>query len=135
MAETFLLEIISPSRKLLSEEVELVTAPGELGEFGVLAGHTFFFSLLKAGTVMYRRGGSEERIVVSRGYADVGPEKTLLLVDDAVREAEIDAAGAREELRAAEEKLASLEEGDPAYEATLGEVEFANAKLRLKEGV
>ena len=49
MADTFLLEIVTPSRLFLSEQVEEMTAPGSEGEFGVLAGHAPFLTTLNPG--------------------------------------------------------------------------------------
>ncbi|MFQ5442890.1 MAG: ATP synthase F1 subunit epsilon [Thermodesulfobacteriota bacterium] len=133
MADNFLLEIITPYRKLLSEEVEVVTAPGELGEFGVLAGHAHFFTLLKAGRVTYKTGRESASIAVSRGYAEVGPEKTTLLVDGAAAAGEIDLPAVREELREAEEKLNALTENDPDWRSATEAVEYAEARISVKE--
>ncbi len=134
MADNFLLEIITPSRKLLSLEAEELTAPGELGEFGILPGHMHFFSLLRAGEVSYKSGAEKGRIAISTGYAEVGPEKTILLVDNAMLEAEIDAGEAREAIAAAEEKMKGLDSDDPTYKAAAEDIEYAEAQITLKEG-
>ncbi|MDP2690260.1 MAG: F0F1 ATP synthase subunit epsilon, partial [Deltaproteobacteria bacterium] len=68
MAETFLLEIVTPSRKLLSKEVEEMTAPGVNGEFGVLSGHTQFLTILKAGELSFKKGSESDSFAVGRGY-------------------------------------------------------------------
>ncbi len=134
MADNFLLEIITPSRKLLSLEAEELTAPGELGEFGILPGHMHFFSLLRAGEVSYKSGAERGRIAISTGYAEVGPDKTILLVDSAMTEAEIDTGEAREAITEAEAKMKGHEEDDPAYKAAADDIEYAEARITLKEG-
>ena len=58
MAEKILLEIVTPEKKVLSETVDIVVAPGELGEFGVLPGHVPFLCKLKVGELRYRIGAA-----------------------------------------------------------------------------
>jgi len=134
MAETFLLEIITPSRKMLSLDAEELTAPGEVGEFGILPGHMHFFSLLKAGEVSYKAGSDKGRIVISSGYAEVGPEKTILLVDSALTESEINTSAAREAITEAQNKMQDLSPDDPAYKAAEDDILYAEAQLLMKEG-
>ncbi len=134
MANTFLLEIITPSRKMLSVDAEELTAPGEVGEFGILPGHMHFFSLLKAGEVSYKAGAQSGRLVISSGYAEVGPEKTILLVDSAMTEDEIDISEARREMEEAAEKMKGLEPDDPALKAAEKDIAYAEARIAVKEG-
>lgn len=130
---TFLLEIVTPQRKLLSMEVEEATAPGQEGEFGVLAGHTPFLTVLKPGEVAFRKGSASGVLAVARGYAEVLPEKTTILVDTASKESEIDIEAARTEAREAEAALASLSQEDAAYAQAHDRLEYAQARLRIKE--
>ncbi|MBI5286474.1 MAG: ATP synthase F1 subunit epsilon [Deltaproteobacteria bacterium] len=81
MAETFLLEVVTPDRLLLSEEVEEMTAPGGEGEFGVLLGHAHFLTSLKEGELTYRKGGNAGRIPIKWGYAEIGPTKVTILAE------------------------------------------------------
>lgn len=138
MANTFLLEIITPTRKLLSLDAEELTAPGELGEFGILPGHMHFFSLMKAGAVSYKSGSDKGRIVISNGYAEVGPEKTILLVDNAMTEAEINIEEARTALLEAQGKIDALLEIEtdesPALTAAEQDRDYAEALIEMKEG-
>jgi F-type H+-transporting ATPase subunit epsilon len=133
MAENFLFEIVTPYRKLVSKEVEEVTAPGELGEFGVLAGHTQYLTLLKPGTLSYKSGSETGVIVVGRGYAEVSHDKTIILVDEADYIAEIDVAKARESLSTAEAALGGMEPSDANYTRTLDAKELAEARIAAKE--
>ncbi len=75
MAENIRLEVVTPRKAVVSEDVRIVVAPGTLGEFGVLAGHTPFLTTLKVGTVRYTdSSGAEQQIFVSGGFAEVLPE-------------------------------------------------------------
>ncbi|OGP15532.1 MAG: ATP synthase F1 subunit epsilon [Deltaproteobacteria bacterium GWA2_55_10] len=135
MANTFKLEVVTPQRRLLSLEVEEMKAPGQEGEFGVLAGHTPFLTVLKPGEIVYKSGAETGVLAVSRGYAEVLPEKTTVLVDYALPESEIDADKAKADAQAAEDALKAMTQEDPAYQMTLDRLEYANARLRVKEGL
>ncbi|NBX66539.1 MAG: ATP synthase F1 subunit epsilon [Proteobacteria bacterium] len=85
MAQTFKFELVSPEEKLISEDVAMVTVPGEEGVFGVLAGHSPLLSSLNMGVVEMRRDEASQprRIFVSGGFADVGPKHCTVLAQDA----------------------------------------------------
>src|SRR3990172_11492133 len=96
MAETILLEIVTPDRLVLSEEVDDVTAPGIEGEFGVLPGHTPFLTTLKIGEVSYKKENMTKYIAVSWGYAEVVPSQVTILAEAAEVAEEIDTKRAEE---------------------------------------
>ena len=133
MADTFLLEIVTPYRKLLSKEVEEVTAPGEIGEFGVLASHTQFLAILKAGEVTYKKGSESGTFAVGRGYAEVLPDKTTILVDNAETAEEISAEDARAIIAKSEDAFKTMSPEDAEYAATVDAYELAQVRLRVKE--
>lgn len=133
MADTFLLEIVTPYRRLLSKEVDTVTAPAYDGEIGVLAGHTGLLTLLKAGPLTYKKGSEVGHIAVGRGYAEVTHEKTVVLVDDAQPSSEMDVQEVKDDLIKAEEELRKLTPDDPAYLVALEAFEFAEARVLTKE--
>jgi F-type H+-transporting ATPase subunit epsilon len=133
MADNFLLEIVTPYRKLLSKEVEELTAPGAEGEFGVLSGHTPFLTVLKPGELSFRKGSELGHIAVSKGYAEVLPDKTTILVDSAEFAEEIDLEAAKELLSKSEEALKRLNSDDPEYSSTVASHDMAEARIRVKE--
>ena len=81
MAKRIRLEVVTPDRLVLSQDVDLVVAPGVEGEFGVLPGHSQFLSALKQGTVRYHIGDDVTRIPVTSGVAEVTPTQVTILVD------------------------------------------------------
>lgn len=81
MADTFLLEIVTPTQLVLSEQVDYMTATGSEGEFGVLAGHAPFLTTLKPGDLSYKIGSDTKRLAIGIGYAEVGPEKVTILAE------------------------------------------------------
>lgn len=129
MADTFTLEIVSPTEVLFSGEVDTVTAPAINGEFGVLPGHTEYLTILTPGEVNYTAGGSNVSMVVGSGYSEVGPEKTSILVESATLTKDIDRAKAESELKEALAALDDMAEDDPAYRETLEMRNLANAMI------
>jgi F-type H+-transporting ATPase subunit epsilon len=125
------LEIVTPERVVVSEDVDSVNAPGALGEFGVLPGHTPMLTTLTIGRVSYRAGGRTTDLAIAWGYAEVGPEKVTILAETAEKVEEIDVARAESARQRALEQLSKRGEGvdpDRAMEA------FKRATLRLQVG-
>jgi F-type H+-transporting ATPase subunit epsilon len=105
---TFHFDLVSPERVLLSGEVEQVDVPGSEGYFGVLAGHAPMVTSLRPGILTIKRAGSEEKIVVLGGFAEVSPTGLTVLADNAAPLEEFDLALLAEHIKAAEEKVAKL---------------------------
>jgi len=120
--DTFLLEVVTPYRQLVSEEVAEVTAPGVEGEFGVLAGHTPFLTALGVGELMYRVGAEERFLAVRRGFAEAKHEKLTVLAEEAEFPSEID-------LKAAEALKSEAEKELQTYSLESKEYLEAEAKM------
>lgn len=116
------LELATPTRLLVSEQVDEVVAPGTEGYFGVLPGHAPFLATLGSGEVVYRTGREEQRLAVHGGFAEVTPERVIILAETAERPEEIDRERAERARQRAEQRLA----GRPA-EGESGEIDFADA--------
>lgn len=85
MAERLILEVVTPEKAVVSEEVEMVVAPGTEGEFGVLKGHTTFLTSLKSGILRFKTAsGAEKKYQVEGGFAEVLPDKVTVLAASAV---------------------------------------------------
>lgn len=99
MADTLKLELVSPERLLLSEQVEMVLVPGAEGVFGVLPKHAPTLSTLRPGFVeVYQGGAVKERFFVTGGFAEVTPSTCTVLVDEAIPQATLTSAYAAERL-------------------------------------
>jgi F-type H+-transporting ATPase subunit epsilon len=125
-----LLEIVAPSRQVVrSEHVDEVIAPGSEGEFGVLPGHTPLLAMLKVGMLSYREGGQWHHVAVDWGYAEVGPDRVIILAKGADRAADIDLAEARIEKDRLEKLMAEkLSEHD--YEKA--RVDLLRTSIRIQ---
>ena len=106
MAEKLTLEVVTPDRKILSTEADVVVLPGVEGQFGVLYGHVPFLSALDIGEMYYRDGGKTEFLSVSGGFAEVTGTKVTIVAEAAELGREIDIERARRALERAEKRLA-----------------------------
>jgi F-type H+-transporting ATPase subunit epsilon len=102
---TIKLEIITAERQVLSDDVNIVVAPGVEGELGILPHHAPLITMLKPGEVLIRKDSEETYLFVSGGFLEVRPDKIIILADASERCEEIDIERAEAAKRRAEEKL------------------------------
>jgi F-type H+-transporting ATPase subunit epsilon len=130
MADTKLqLELVTPARRVLSQPVDQVQAPGVEGSFGVLPGHTDFLSLLKPGELVAISDGQKQIFAIGEGFAQVSKNKVLILTEAADRAEEIDLAGARTSHDTETKKLAALKQDSAEYEVQRAKVEREAARI------
>ncbi len=132
------LSVTTPRGALVDTDVEEVTAPGALGEFGVLPGHVPLMSALKPGVLVYRGKEHSGTVAVGAGFLQVAPlthndtahDRVLVLVDQALASSGIDKAEAQKDLVAADKDLSAWKgELDGAYQALVGRRQWAQARL------
>jgi len=128
-----LLEVVTPERLVLSQEVEEVVAPGREGQFGVLPGHRPFFTILTIGELMYRVKGKEHYMALSGGFAEVLPDRVIVLAETAELASEIDVERAKKAKERAEERLKELVPMDPGYAAVVAALKRALTRLKVAE--
>jgi F-type H+-transporting ATPase subunit epsilon len=136
MADKLKLELVTPYKRVLSEEVDEVTAPGSVGEFGVLPEHTSLLTTLKVGELTYKKGNETFHVAVNWGYVEVEDNVMTVLVETAEPADQIDVERARAALARAEEALRKLTSEDKefkimeaALERALIRVQVASKKL------
>jgi len=129
------LEIVTPKGSVVDVEVEQVTLPGKLGEFGVLDGHIPFLSALKPGVVSYAVGGEWKRLAIGSGFAEVGAErKVLVLTDSHAKPGEIDVGETEKELADLEAQLkAWTGELSAEHQELLDGAAWAQARLDARK--
>ncbi len=125
MSKKLLLEIVTPDRKVLSQDVDYVGAPGALGEFGVLPNHIPFLSALGVGNLYYKDAGKTHYVFVSGGFAEVSPEKVTILAEAADKAAVIDVERARKAQERAQQRLARSQE----------KIDYARAQAALRRSL
>jgi len=123
-----LLEIVTPDRIVVSEEVDIVTAPGVEGEFGVLANHAPMIAAVKIGPLHYKAGDKEEWVAISGGFCEVSKNKITFLVETAERSHEIDVERALKAKERAEKRI-------QAYLARAEKIDYTRARAALQRAL
>jgi F-type H+-transporting ATPase subunit epsilon len=131
MADKITLRIVTPSRLVLDEEVDEITAPGALGEFGVLPNHIAFLSLLEPGEISYKQGATRHYLAVSGGYAEVLDNVMTVLAPAAEFATEIDTSRARQAKDSAEKRMGELNYEDQEFNTAAATLRWANARLQV----
>jgi F-type H+-transporting ATPase subunit epsilon len=106
--ERLSLEIITPERVVVRDEVDMVEGRGALGEFGILPGHARFLTILDIGEVRYMKDGVTKHLAASGGFGEVAQDKVTFLLDTAELAEEIDIERARRAEQKAETALREL---------------------------
>ncbi len=128
MANQIRLEVVTPTKVVVSEDVDLVTAPGGDGTFGVMANHVPLVATLKIGEMHYQNGNEIRRLAVSGGFCEVSNNKMTVLAEAAEFAEEIDVDRA---LKAKERAERRLQEAASKAE----EIDVARAKAALQRAL
>jgi F-type H+-transporting ATPase subunit epsilon len=131
VADTFQLKLLCPYCSMFEGPVEAAMLPGEAGEFGVLANHTKFASILQPGVVRFVTDGETQRYAVGGGFVEVGEDGVIVLADSAEHPDEIDTARAEKSIERAHAELTELTPDAIDRRAKL-EARIARAKNRLR---
>jgi len=123
------LEVVTPERHVLAETVKSVELPGKEGYLGVLPGHAPLLTELGIGTLSYQRDSETRYLTVIRGYAEVLPNRVIVLAEISERAEEISV----ERSRAAEDKARSALAKAAAGEKDWVEASFALARALVRQ--
>ncbi len=130
MAEKLKLEMVTPYKRVLSEDVDEITAPGFVGELGLLPGHTPLLTTMKVGELSYKMGNELFHVAVNWGYLEVEEDTVTVLVDTAEKSDEIDLERAKAALGRAEEALKTLSQEDKNFK--IMDAALARAIIRIQ---
>jgi F-type H+-transporting ATPase subunit epsilon len=125
MADKILLEIVTPEKRVLSETVDIVMAPGVEGEFGALPNHIPFLTQLKVGELRFRVGSTTRYVAIMGGFAEVLPDHVTVLAPAAEEATQIDLIRAKAARERAERRLAESRET----------IDFARAQAALQRSM
>ena len=128
MADTFQLEIVTPSRLLVKDVAEEAQIPGLSGYLGILPGHAPLITELAVGVITYKASGATHALSVAWGFAEVLPDKVTILAETAERPQEIDVERAQKAKDRAEQRLKS---NDLQVDYTRAEDALQRAETRL----
>ena len=122
-------KIVTPAKLAFEDSAEEIQVPGWDGEFGVLDGHAKLLSLTRPGVVVVHRTDGKKRLLVGKGFAEIGSEHISLLVDLCESVDDIDKDSAQKDLDAALTELESLSISDAGYAFVKNRVDLAQARL------
>jgi F-type H+-transporting ATPase subunit epsilon len=122
------LEVVTPERKVYSEDIRFVVLPGSEGELGILPEHAPLVSALKIGQVRVQHEGKTLKIAVSGGFAEVRNSRVTVLANAAEREDQINLERAQAAKERAEQRLAS---GGPDIDTVRAEAALKRAINRI----
>lgn len=136
MAHTpFRVEVLTPEGSVFDEEVEFVSTRTEIGSIGIFARHQPLLGMLTPTELrLYRSDNDIVSYAQGEGYVQVSPEGVLVLVEEAQRPDELDAADLKEKLRKAEEALAAAEPDTEESRRAGRDQRRWSAFLRIAEG-
>ena len=126
------LEIVTIERRVYSEDVDMVIAPGEEGELGILPHHTPLLTQLKEGVLRVKRGGEEELFAIGGGIMEVLPTKVIVMADAAEHSDEIDIARA-ERARQSAETLIKERPAGVELDAALAALRRSQVRLKVAQ--
>jgi len=132
---TFPVEVLTPEGEVFNEEVEMISTRTATGSIGILANHTPLLAMLDPTELRLYRSESEiVRYAQGEGYLQVAEGRALILVEDAIVPGQLDVADLTDKLRAAEDALASADEGSEEHRLAARDKRRWEAFQRIAEG-
>ena len=131
MADQLTLELATPTRLVVTAQVDEVVVPGSEGYFGVLPGHAPLLATLGIGELKYRVGREEYHLAISCGFAEVLNDKVIILADAAETPADIDRARAERARDRAEARLSGRSQEEVDYARAMAALARALSRLQV----
>jgi len=127
------LDIVTPSKKIVSEMVEEVTAPGVSGEFGILPMHAPFLTLLGIGTLRYKRDRKSIKFVINGGYVEVSQDRIIILTETCESGEGIDMKRAKRAFSESQKAILELDANSSEYKEHWDRAKRAQARIEVAE--
>ena len=133
--ETFTVEVLTPEGEVFNDEVEQVSTRTGVGSLGILARHQPLLGLLEPTELrLYRSESDIVRFAQGEGYVQVGPERVLILVEEATPPEELDTGELQEKVRQAEQEMSSCDDDSEAHRRAARDKKRWEAFLRVAGG-
>ena len=130
LPEKIELEVVTPERHVLSESVQSLEMPGKDGYMGILPGHAPLITELGVGVLTYHKGEEVRYLTVVHGYAEVLPDRVIVLAELSERAEEIDLARVRSALERAQTQLAKAGSADVDWQVASAALERATIRMQ-----
>ena len=133
--EKFTVEVLTPEGEVFNDEVEQVSTRTGVGSLGILARHQPLLGLLEPTELrLYRTESDVVRFAQGEGYVQVGPERVLILVEEATPPEELNTGELKEKIREAEQEMSSAEDDSEAGRRAARDKRRYEAFLRVAGG-
>jgi len=127
--------VVTPERHVLSEKVESIEMPGKDGYLGILPGHAPLITELGVGVLTYHKGAEVRSLTVIHGYAEVLPDRVIVLAEFSERAEEIDQVRVRSALERAKADLAKVASAEVDWQAASAALERATIRMQAASTV
>lgn len=131
LPEKIELEVVTPQRLVLHEDVKSIEMPGKDGYLGILPGHAPLITELGIGVLTYRTNGEAHFLTVMQGYAEVLPDRVIVLAEISERANEIDVEKSRAEMQQAQAELSRAGSQDVDWQRANVTLERAMVRLQV----
>jgi F-type H+-transporting ATPase subunit epsilon len=131
---TIELQVVTPERHILSEDVESVEMPGKDGYLGVLPGHAPLLTEMGVGILTYRKGSESRSLTVMGGYGEVLPNRVIVLADASERTEQIDRSRAQAALDRAKANVPGANATEADWDAANAAIARATVRLEAAKG-
>jgi F-type H+-transporting ATPase subunit epsilon len=131
LPEAINLDVVTPERRVVQEVVDEVQIPGSQGYLGVLPGHAPLMTLLAAGVLSYRTGAHWHYLAAIGGFAEIQPDRVIILAERCERAEEIDVERARAAEQRARQRLSRLNDPDVDWQRASAALERAMVRLQV----
>jgi F-type H+-transporting ATPase subunit epsilon len=130
LPEAIELQVVTPQRHVLQETVQAIEIPGKEGYLGVLPGHAPLITELGIGILAYRKGAETRYLTVVHGYAEVLPDRVIVLAEISERAEEIDIERTRAAQARAQAELAKASAGSEEWQQQRLAVDRAMVRMQ-----
>ena len=130
LPENIELEVVTPERHLLHDSVQWVEIPGKEGYLGILPGHAPLITELGVGVLNYRKGGETRFLSIVEGYAEVLPDRVIVLAEISERAEEINVERSREAAERARTEISKTATGNEEWKRATFALQRAIVRLQ-----
>jgi F-type H+-transporting ATPase subunit epsilon len=133
LPEKIELQVVTPTKHIFSEDVQSIELPGKDGYLGILPGHAPLLTELGAGILTFNKGGETRSMTVIDGFAEVLPNRVIVLADESEKVEDIDAGKARADLEKAQHELPQAGASEDDWKRANAAIARATVRVEASE--
>lgn len=133
LPEKIELQVVTPAKHILSEDVQSIELPGKDGYLGILPGHAPLLTELGAGILTFSKGGETRSMTVIGGFAEVLPDRVIVLADESERVEDINTGEARAELEKSQHDLPKAGASEEDWERANAAIARATVRVQAAD--